>query len=160
MFMGSWIIHEKYQRLRWQRITRSRICHLWIVRIKRLMRSPIRSGVQDLYECCFRIGWPFFGNFFWPPKKSYKREKCIKGKFRSAEWQPHSPHQLIRAPWQRAGFVNKNFNLNNKARRSFSFSGLCICIFSHSHIFKFAYLHIISQACWYSRCHGIFSIRR
>jgi hypothetical protein len=31
------------------------------------------------------IGWPFFGDFFWPPKKSYNRKNGAKGKFRSTE---------------------------------------------------------------------------
>jgi hypothetical protein len=34
------------------------------------MRSPIRSGGVKLKDCSIRIGWPFFGDFFWPPKKS------------------------------------------------------------------------------------------
>jgi len=48
--MGFLIFHEKYKRLWWRRKTRSHISHLWIVRTKRLVRSPIRSGGLDLKE--------------------------------------------------------------------------------------------------------------
>jgi hypothetical protein len=74
MFMGFKIIHEKYERLRWLLITRSRILHLWIVRSKRLVRSPIRSGVCEQKDYTFRIGWPFFGYFFLPQKKVTKEK--------------------------------------------------------------------------------------
>jgi hypothetical protein len=47
------------------------------------VRSPIRRGRVDLKDCSIRIGWPFFGYFFWPPKKSDEGKKVIKGNFRS-----------------------------------------------------------------------------
>jgi hypothetical protein len=49
------------------------------------MRSPIRSGELDLNDFYIRIGWPFFGDFFWPPKKSYNGKNEVIGKFQSTE---------------------------------------------------------------------------
>jgi hypothetical protein len=69
---------------------------LWIVRTKRLVRSPFLSGEFGLKDCTFRIGWPFFParteryvragvTFFGHPKKVTNGKDTVKGKFRSIE---------------------------------------------------------------------------
>ena len=82
---GLLIIHEKYERLRWLRITRNGIWHLWIVRSKRLVRSPIRSGGFDLKDCSFRIGCTFFGSFLCATKERDKGKIAVTGILRSSK---------------------------------------------------------------------------
>jgi hypothetical protein len=81
---GLNIIHEKYERLRWLRITRSCSSHLWIVRIKRLVRSPIRSGGCEIKACtlpCLTAVRELAGLFFPPVSNARLNDVVGQGTF-------------------------------------------------------------------------------